>query len=298
MDAENTFHVDILSVVIPAYNAEATLGEQLDALKAQEYSGAWEILVVDNRSQDGTVQVVTDYQRIMPNLRLVPAMEKQGRAYACNVGVRAAKGNAIVFCDADDVVAPGWLQAFTEALETHDLVAGIIDGDKLNKSVSLLYPWKPSSFVSSKAPILGFLPHLPGSNCGMRRSCFEAVGGFSEGVPPCEDVDISWRLQLQGYTLYETPAAVLHYRYRSTPKELWKQVAAYAEGHAYLYKQFAAHGMPGSSARVVFKKYFKLIKQLPKLSSANPKERLDWVRDAACCWGRLKGSLRLRTIYL
>lgn len=69
-------HLAMLSVIIPAHNAANTLGEQLEALKAQEYDGNWEIVVVNNGSTDNTVKVIQDYQHLMPHLRLVHALER------------------------------------------------------------------------------------------------------------------------------------------------------------------------------------------------------------------------------
>ena len=59
MTAHGADAVD-LTVVIPAHNAAATLGRQLDALVAQEWSGSWEVVVVDNRSTDATVYCVAE----------------------------------------------------------------------------------------------------------------------------------------------------------------------------------------------------------------------------------------------
>src|SRR6476469_9739853 len=98
-----------LTVVIAARDAQATLGEQLDALSAQEWDGAWEVLVVDNGSSDATCPMVEAAAATWPALRLLVATDGVGPAFARNTGARAAAGRGLVFCDADDVVAPGWV---------------------------------------------------------------------------------------------------------------------------------------------------------------------------------------------
>lgn len=283
-----------LSVIIPAYNAADTLAAQLDALKAQTYSGDWEIVVVDNGSTDGTAALVREYQRSMPHLRLVHAPEVRGRAYACNVGAQAARGDALAFCDADDVADPGWLSALAEALEEHEVVAGAIEVHKLNQSA----PWRPAPFVSATEPVLDFLPYASGTSFALSREAFEAVNGFSVGIPPCEDIDISWRLQLAGYTLHDAPSAVMHCRYRSSLRGLWKQTVTYAEAHVFLYKRFRAYGMPRSSIRQALRRYGWLLRRLPRLHRVSRRGRIKWLRTLALCWGRLRGSLRYRTLYL
>jgi len=140
----------LLSVIMPVYNAAATLDQQLNALNAQVFDGHGEIVAVDNRSTDDSVRVIRQYQQQMPYLRLVQAGEKQGRAYACNVGAQAAKGDVFIFCDADDVVASGWLAALAEALEQHDFVAGTIEVQALNLSKA----WRSRTYLKLETEVL------------------------------------------------------------------------------------------------------------------------------------------------
>ena len=121
-----------LSVVIAAYDAADTLGEQLDALVDQEWSGGWEIVVVDNASTDATPDLVRAVAVEHPRVRLVRAVDGRGPAYARNAGARAAAGVALAFCDADDVVAPGWVAAMGAALAEHEFVCGPVELARLN----------------------------------------------------------------------------------------------------------------------------------------------------------------------
>ncbi len=284
----------LLSVIIPVYNAAATLGQQLSALKAQVFDGHWEIVAVDNRSTDDSVTVIRQYQQHMPQLRLAQAVEKQTAAYARNVGARVAKGDALLFCDADDVVAPGWLAALAEALEQYDFVASTIEVETLNESKA----WRPNPGNWATRRNLSFLPFAGGALMALSREAFERVGGFNEEAPIGEDIEISWRLQLQGYPLHPVPDAVIHVRYRETRQAMWKQNVRFGEAHAYLHKQFASCGMPRSSVRGILHKYWELITKLPFLLGGDETQKAQLLRKAALCWGRLCGSLRYRTIYL
>lgn len=284
----------LLSVIIPVYNAAATLAQQLSALKAQVFDAPCEIVAVDNCSTDDSVTVIRQYQQEMPQLRLVQAAEKQSAAYARNVGARAGKGDAFLFCDADDVVAPGWLVALAEALEQHEFVASTIEVETLNESKA----WRPNPGNWATRRNLSFLPFAGGALMALSREAFERVGGFNEEVPIGEDIEISWRLQLQGYTLHPVPDAIIHVRYRETRQAMWKQNVRFGEAHAYLYKQFASSGMPRSSIRGTLQKYGWLIAGLPQLLWGNETQRMQLLRKAALCCGRLRGSLRYRTIYL
>lgn len=285
----------LLSVIIPAYNGEKTLGEQLDALKAQSCEHNWEIIIVNNCSTDRTLDIVYDYQRTMPNLQIVQALEKQGMGYARNVGARAAAGDAFIFCDADDVATPGWLHAMAEALAKHDLVAGAIDEHSLNGSAVL----RPGRRDGRPRPALGFLPYAIGCNLAVSREAFERAGGFleMEGFVT-DDVEFSWRLQVLGYSLHYAASAVMQYRPRKTIRGLWNQISAYSACYPYLYRRYAPHGMPRASVWQAIRRYFWLIRKIPNLLSRNRKAQARWIYWAAVSWGRLRGSLRHRTLYL
>jgi GT2 family glycosyltransferase len=293
-DSKNLSGCRLLSVIMPLYNGAQTLSEQLNALKAQKYEGDWEIVAVDNGSIDNSDDIIREHQKLIPNLQLVYALEKQSKGYACNVGARAARGDALIFCDQDDVVAPGWLAAFAEAFKAHDFVAGTLNVERLNQAA----PWRPVFSNGADHPILGFLPHVSGCNLGISRQTFEAVGGFSEDFPISDDIDLSWRLQLQGYTIGNAPEAVIYYRYRQTYWGLWQQIKSYAEAQPHLYRRFATHGMPRSSTRKALQTYQWLIKKAPVLLRGSNEMRARWIFKAAACWGRLRGSVRYRTFYL
>ena len=284
----------LVSVIIPVHNAAATLGHQLKALKEQEFDGSWEIVAVDNQSADDSATVIRQYQQQMPQLRFVQATDKQTAAYARNVGARAAKGDVFLFCDADDVVAPGWLAALADALEQHDFVAGTIDVKLLNEGK--VCPPKPQNYATRRN--LHFLPFACGAVLALSREAFERVGGFNEEAPIGEDVELSWRLQLQGYPLHPVPAALVHYRYRETQQAMWNQQVQYGEAHVYLYTQFAGHGMPRPSIKAVLHKYGEMVTKLPLVLKGNAKVKEQLLRKAALCWGRVRGSLAHRTLYL
>ena len=93
-----------LSVIIPCYNAEQTIGGLLESLARQGWPESWEVIVADNGSTDRSVVVTDKYKDHVSNLRIVDAFDKRGRSYARNVGARYAMGDSLVFCDADDEV--------------------------------------------------------------------------------------------------------------------------------------------------------------------------------------------------
>jgi glycosyltransferase involved in cell wall biosynthesis len=283
-----------VSVIVPAYNEARYIEEQLEALKAQKYNGRWEIIVVNNRSTDNTAQIVEKYKNRIANLQLIDAAEKQGRSYARNVGAKYAKGDALLFCDAHTVVERDWLPIMADALSEHDIVAGGLDVQKLNKARA----WNQPLFHGSEHKFMGFLPLVVSANIGISRAAFEAVGGFCEEVAIGEDADLSFRLQLKGYTIHDAFNAVVYVRYRETVLGMWKQTVKFTEAHVYLYKKYAIHGYKRRGIKEAWPLYKWLIKYAMWLFVGPPQERQKWIRTCAACWGRIQGSWKYRVLYL
>ncbi len=106
---------ELVSVVIALRNKGPWIGAQLEALAAQRYAGPWEVVVVDNGSTDDGPQVARAMAEPLPELRVVDASDRRGTSHARNVGAHAARGDLLLYCDGDDVVAPGWIEAMVEA---------------------------------------------------------------------------------------------------------------------------------------------------------------------------------------
>jgi glycosyltransferase involved in cell wall biosynthesis len=121
-----------LTVIIPARDAASDLPGQLEALSSQRWDGEFEVLVVDNGSNDDTVEVAKRFQTRFAALRVVEAGPGGGQARARNMGAREATGDELVFLDADDVADVGYLEAVHRALQEHALVAARLDCDALN----------------------------------------------------------------------------------------------------------------------------------------------------------------------
>ena len=226
-----------LSVVIPVKDAEHEIAGQLEALAAQEWSEPWEVVVVDNGSHDATLDVVRSFDDRIPALRVVDASLRPGQAYALNEGVRAARAEAIAFCDADDEVAPGWVAAMSDALARHPLVAGRSDVTKLNQ------PWvvgtreaQPPGQLSTTS-FAPYAPYTGSSALGVRRSVHETLGGFDESMPALFDLDYCLRAHARRLELHLAADAVVHYRYRHELRAIFRQARFYAEHMALVQRR-------------------------------------------------------------
>ncbi|MEM7415341.1 MAG: glycosyltransferase [Gemmatimonadota bacterium] len=107
-----------VSVVVCTRNRSARLRATLDSLSAQASDGIrWEVVVVDNGSDDGTADVVADFESDLP-IRCVPEPEL-GLSHARNRGVHEARGGTIVWIDDDVILSAGWLSAWVDGIRAY-----------------------------------------------------------------------------------------------------------------------------------------------------------------------------------
>lgn len=237
-----------VSVLMPAFNAESTLGQQLEALSRQDVPFEWELLVCDNGSTDATARVASEWQGRLP-LTVVDASSRRGPAAARNRGAQLASAPLLLFCDADDVVADDWMLELHRALQGADLVAGGRRYARLNAQPHGPADWEQPLFTKP-APLLP-LPAATTSNLGVRAVVFSAVGGFDESLRAAEDIDFCWRVQLAGYRLIAQPNAVVHIRRRSTLPAVFRQAFGYGVGDRVLLRKFAGEASGAQPAAAI-----------------------------------------------
>src|SRR5439155_11122751 len=128
------------------------------------HPGAWELVVVEDGCADRSIGIVEKWRPRLPLLRVARTL-RQGLNRARNMGAAAALGDLLAFCDADDVVAPGWLAALAAAAPQSDLVGGTLDFEALNGEEILA--WRPTARLTSLPVAHGFLPYAAGGNCAV-----------------------------------------------------------------------------------------------------------------------------------
>lgn len=276
-----------LTVVVPASNSAATLGQQLDALVNQVWRGRFEVVVVDNCSTDGTAALVERYAARHQHVRLVPAMDRRGIGYARNAGIAAARSERILMCDSDDEVAPGWVAALGDALEEHDFVTGPLDVRSLNEE------WVRATrgFAIEDRPgrFLDLFDFAHSCNVGFHRSRARAVGGFAEDMGNGSDVEFSFRMWRSGAVLHFVHAARVAYRYRDDLGGLWRQSRGYARAKWDIARRVHAAGIDvrvPSSRRT----WLWLLRNLGLLRHRAGRAR--WVWTAGGAYGSLEGWRR------
>jgi glycosyltransferase involved in cell wall biosynthesis len=254
----------LASVIIPIKNGATTLGVQLDALKRQTLSGQFEIIIADNGSEDNLDEVLQYWQALIPNLRKVDASKVRGVSHARNRGLSESKTDMVLICDADDRVCDDWVEAMLDSLNDFDMVAGSLEVLSLNTPLNSSWrnPPKPGHLPTA----LNFLPYAHGCNMGIKKEVALAVGGWDESlIDGGDDIDFSWRVQLQGYTIVSSKRAIVSYRYRETMLKTAIQGYKYNLAKALLYTRYEQHGVKAPHPVGEIQKLIGWLVQFPKL---------------------------------
>lgn len=219
-----------ITIVIPNYNGKQFLSDclmSLDAEQAGPDTPSFEILVVDNGSTDGSVQLLVE---LWPQVRKILLSENTGFCHAVNEGIRAASTPYVILLNNDTKVEKGFIKGLYEAIEGDDRIfsAGaqmrMWDRPELLDDAGDLYCVLGWAFARGKgrraeryeSPVRIF------SACGgaaiYRKSIFEEIGLFDEThFAYLEDLDIGYRARIYGYRNVYAPAAkVIHYGSAST----------------------------------------------------------------------------------
>ena len=275
------------SVVIPVRDGAAVIGIQLAALAAQSVSD-FEVIVSDNGSTDGTRAAALAWQDRLPHLRIVDSSQRAGVAQARNVGARVAATDKIMFCDADDVACPVWVESIATGLDTADIVGGVLDTRDLNpRSIHGLV----GEFNVAELPTtLRYLPYAYGGDMGVRKVVFENLDGFDVTYRGGhEEVDFCWRAQEAGYSVALAPDAVLHYRLKDDLRGMVRQRYWFGRSNAQLQARFRRPGMPPFTIRRQVRILGSTLLELPR--AVTHRETGAWLVGAAWAVGRISGRL-------
>ncbi len=210
-----------LTVVIPTYNRRETLREVIPSLLATALPAEqYEIVVADSNSDDGTREYLALVAASHPNVRHLPG-PYTGRAMARNAGIAAARGEVILFTDADIIAAPDLLEQHLEhhrnarqiAVVGMELqVATLEEYRRLRDHPELRRPLHPYGRKR-----LSWLYFLTG-NASARKLDLERVGCFDETFTGYghEDLELGYRLQAARITIRYEPRAV-NYHWHPVP---------------------------------------------------------------------------------
>lgn len=232
----------LVSIIIPLFNQARLTTSCLAAIEDHTSRQLYELILVDNGSQDETAELLTAY---VDRATILINSENLGFAAACNQGARAARGEYLLFLNNDTEVTPGWLEELLKPLqEDHSLVAVggkllfpdqtiqhagviIVDDRKNHDPLRAMHQYAslPANHAPANSPRI--MQALTAACLLVRRSAFEQAGGFDEGYwNGYEDVDLCFTLgQLGGKLLYQPTCVVIHHESKSGSERFRKAAA-------------------------------------------------------------------------
>jgi len=231
-----------VTIVVCAYNAEATLGGCLRALDKLRYP-AYQIIVVDDGSKDDTVLVAKKWLEEREKGATTPGPASLishpgnlGLSAARNTGAEASACDILAYTDADCEPDADWLYHLVSTLLSGDYAG--VGGPNLPPPAQGLTPAAVAASPGGPTHVLltdTVAEHIPGCNMAFWRWAFDAAGGFDPAFRRAgDDVDFCWRIQATGGVIAFSPGAVVwHHRRFSVPAFIAQQ-AGYGEAEALL----------------------------------------------------------------
>ena len=210
------------SVVVPHYNQPGDLRRCLRSLLDQTVSrSSYEIIVVDNNSQTPLDSIRKEFG---DEIHLVNEPQ-QGAAHARNRGMAQAKADLLLFTDADCVVAPNWIEACADSLETSKLCGGAIE--VVTESPARRTPTEcfELAFAFDQRKYIEEKRFSATANLAVHRDVAAQVGAFRDQVS--EDVDWCWRAYDAGFPIVFAANAIVSHPARRCFKELtakWRRL--------------------------------------------------------------------------
>ncbi len=212
-----------VSVVVPAYNESATIAATVRSLARNDYPRL-EVIVVDDGSTDDTAGIV--YRLGLPGVRVVQ-QHNAGKPAALNTGIAHARGDLLVFVDADTVLAPDAIGRLVQPFVAADV--GAVSGNtKVGNRHGLIGRWQHLEYVvgfnlDRRMLDLGeCMPTVPGAIGAFRHEALADTGGVSAATL-AEDTDLTMAVIRAGWRVVYEDSAIAWTEAPATLRQLWQQ---------------------------------------------------------------------------
>ena len=249
----------LISVIVPIKNFERTIEKSFQYLLNVDYPhDRWEIIIADGGSTDKTVDIIKDWQKKYPFIKLVEIPNCPSPGYARNKALQSVKGDFIFFTDADCAPCKGWVKIMLSHFKRDSQIAAV-GGEVYTLKVdpdNLVEAWCQHFRFNMVSPRYGFIkegyfPEFPKNplpseigghrayffgtcNVAYRKAAMESTGAKFWDLPTGEDMDLSFQHRSKGWKFYFAPDAKVDHMHRADLKVLRKVWVSYGQAHACL----------------------------------------------------------------
>ena len=252
-----------ISIIIPVKNFERTIEKTFEYLLNVDYPhDSWEILIADGGSRDKTVEIINNWAKKYPFIKLVEAPNSPSPAYARNRALGVAKGDFLFFTDADCAPCRDWIREILSKFQRDPKISAV-GGEVFTLKVdanNLVEAWCEHFRFNMVSPRYGFiregyLPDFPKNPCpsdigghkafffgtcnvAYRASVIKELGVQFWDKPTGEDMDFSFQHRKKGWRFYFAPKARVDHMHRADLKSLRRVWVTYGQAHSQLINKY------------------------------------------------------------
>ena len=223
-----------MTLVVPCHNEGAQVRETLEYAAKQDYPD-YEIIAIDDGSSDDTGTILDQLTRVYPHLRVLHFPQNQGKAMGLRMAALAATSDFLICIDGDallDRYAARWLMWH---LATGPRVGAVTGNPRIRNRSTLLGRLQVGEFssiiglIKRAQRVYGRIFTVSGVIAGFRISALDKIGYWNTDMVT-EDIDVSWRLQMDHWDIRYEPNALCWILMPETLRGLWKQRLRWAQG--------------------------------------------------------------------
>ncbi|MCM8770675.1 MAG: glycosyltransferase [Candidatus Omnitrophica bacterium] len=252
-----------VSIIIPVKNFERTIEKTFEYLLNVDYPrDRWEWIIADGGSRDKTIEIIKNWQKKYPFIKLVEIPDCPSPGFARNKALEVAKGEFLFFTDADCAPDKDWInemlkhfardpqiaavggEVFTLRVDPHNLVEAWCEHFRFNM-VSPRYGWIKEGYYPEFPPeplpvdIAGHKGYFFGTcNVAYRKSALDKEGARFWERPTGEDMNLSYTMRSRGWKFYFAPKAKVDHMHRADMKALRKVWVTYGQAHLPLIEKY------------------------------------------------------------
>ncbi|WP_202308541.1 poly-beta-1,6-N-acetyl-D-glucosamine synthase [Dryocola clanedunensis] len=231
----------LISILIPCYNEEHNARETIEAALAQRYNN-FEVIAINDGSSDDTLAVLNQLGAEYPIVRVIHLAENQGKAMALRAGALAARSDYLVCIDGDVLLEPDTAAWLVAPLIEYPRVGAVTGNPRIRTRSTLIGRVQVGEFssiiglIKRTQRVYGKVFTVSGAIVSFNRKALAGVGFWNPDMIT-EDIDVSWRLQLQHWEIFYEPRALCWVKMPETLKGLWKQRLRWAQGGAEVFRE-------------------------------------------------------------